>query len=70
MSTIVGVKFNRGGRIYFFDQSELKIVVGDRVMLETEGGPKEGLVAIAPSQVIHSDLKGPLDPILRKIVCT
>ena len=35
--------------------------------METEDGPREGRVAIAPGQVAHSDLKGPLSPALKRI---
>ena len=35
--------------------------------METEDGPREGWVAIAPGQVAHSDLKGPLSPALKRI---
>ena len=41
--------------------------VGDRVVVETEGGPVEGVVVIAPRQVLYSELRGPLDPVLRKL---
>ena len=66
MPAIVGVRFKRGGRIHFFDPANLDLAVGDRVVLETADGTREGSVAIAPSQVLHSDLRGPLDPVLRK----
>jgi hypothetical protein len=33
---------------------------GDRVLIECDGGPREAVVAIAPVQVIYSELRGPL----------
>ena len=66
MANIVGVRFTRDGRILYFDPADLDLAIGDRVILETDDGPREGWVAIAPSQVLHSDLRGPLNPVLRR----
>ena len=35
--------------------------------METGDGRREEWVAIAPGQVAHSDLKGPLSPALKRI---
>ena len=65
VANIVGVRFKGAGRVHYFDPADLDLAVGDRVVVETEDGPREGQVAISPSQVIHSDLRGPLFPVLR-----
>ncbi|HHZ61746.1 MAG TPA: hypothetical protein EYN53_03760 [Dehalococcoidia bacterium] len=67
MSTIIGVRFKPNDRVQYFDSAGISLSVGDRVVVETEDGPREGRVAIAPGQVAHSDLKGPLSPALKRI---
>ncbi len=64
MPEVVGVRFARAGKVEYFDPSGLALSAGDKVLVETEDGPKEGRVVIAPAQVVHSDLRGPLEPIL------
>ncbi len=63
---VVGVRFARAGKVEYFDPSGIELSAGDKVLVETEDGPKEGRVVIAPAQVVHSDLRGPLEPVLRK----
>jgi cell fate regulator YaaT (PSP1 superfamily) len=63
---IVGVRFERADRVQFFDPGDLELAVGDHVLAETDSGPREGVVVIAPDQVLYSDVRGPLLPVLRK----
>ena len=65
--SIVGVRFKRQGRVEYFDPADLDLAVGDRVVVETPEGPQEGEVVIAPAQVVFSDLRGPMDAVLRKV---
>ena len=64
---VVGVRFGRTGRVHFFDPRSEDMDLGDRVVVETETGPREALVVIAPRQVLYSELRGPLEPVLRKV---
>ncbi len=66
MPTLVGVRFSPLERVQYFDSDKLDLAVGDRVVVETDEGPQEAVVVIAPDQVIYSDLRGPLSPVLRK----
>jgi len=63
---VVGLRFERADRVHFFDPGDLELEPGDRVVAETEAGPREGVVVIAPDQVLYSDVRGPLRPILSK----
>ena len=36
MKKIVGVRFKKPGKIYFFDRQDLEINIGDKVIVETE----------------------------------
>src|SRR5690606_28747384 len=38
MVRIVGVRFKRAGKIYYFSPGELEVAVGDQVLVETAGG--------------------------------
>ena len=67
MTDIVGVRFERAGEVHYCDPSGLDLSVGDRVAVSTDEGEREGRVAIAPGQVIHSEIRGPMDPVLRKL---
>ena len=64
---IVGVRFQPHGRVHYFDSAGTILSVGDTVSVETECGPREGRVAIAPGQVLHSDLRGPLGRVLSRV---
>ena len=64
---IVGVRFRPYGRVHYFDAAEVVLSVGDTVLVETECGSRQGRVAIAPGQVLHSDLRGPLGRVLARV---
>lgn len=64
---VVGLRFKRAGRLFYFDAGELDLQVNDMVETEIEGRQKVGWVVIAPKQVVHSEAPGPLNPVLRKI---
>ena len=68
MPGLVGVRFSRSGPVHYFAPGDLGLSVGDRVVVETEDGEREAGVVIAPQQVLYSDLRGPLDPVLRRLV--
>ena len=67
MPGLVGVRFGRSGPVHYFDPGDLDLSAGDRVLVEAEDGPREASVVIAPQQVLYSDLRGPLDPVLRRL---
>ena len=66
MSEVIGIRFKRAGKMYYFDPSGVSANVGDWVIVETGRGPELGRVAIAPKQVLESELTEPLKPVLRK----
>ena len=61
----VGVRFKEAGKIYYFDARSLDLDVGNYVVVETSHGQEVGRVVIAPDQVIVSEIKETLKPILR-----
>jgi cell fate regulator YaaT (PSP1 superfamily) len=66
MSNVVGVRFKRAGRIYYFDPVDIDLEVNDYVVVETSRGLEVGCVIIAPKQVLASEVVKPLKPVVRK----
>lgn len=66
MIRIVGVRFKRAGRIYYFDPGSHRIEQDDFVIVETSKGTELGKVVIAPTDVVESEVTEPLKPVLRK----
>lgn len=63
---IIGVRFQPSDPLRYFDADGLRLAPGDRVVVETDSGEREGVVAIAPGQALRSDLRGPLNRALRR----
>jgi len=66
MADVVGVRFKRTGRVYYFDPSDIELKVGDRVVVETARGLELGEVVIAPSKVPAGELNKPLKSVVRQ----
>jgi len=66
MAEIVGVRFKRAGRVYYFAPGGIELEVNDYVVVNTARGPELGHVVIAPRQVLASELAEPLKPVVRK----
>ncbi|MFC1993510.1 hypothetical protein ACFLV3_06905 [Chloroflexota bacterium] len=50
MAEIVGVRFKRGGKLYYFDPAAIDLEVNDYVIVKTTRGQELGQVVIAPQQ--------------------
>ncbi len=61
---LVGLRFAPLDRLRYFDAGERDLAVGQRLVVETPEGPREAEVAIAPSQVVYSDLRGAPEPLV------
>jgi cell fate regulator YaaT (PSP1 superfamily) len=66
MPDIVGIRFKRAGKVYYFDPTKIDLKVNDNVVVQTARGVEVGQVVIAPKQVLESDLTVELKPILRQ----
>ncbi|MFH0847724.1 MAG: stage 0 sporulation protein, partial [Chloroflexota bacterium] len=51
MAIVVGVRFKRGGKVYYFDPVALELKLGDRVIVDTSRGHELGEVLIPPEEV-------------------
>ena len=66
MQTIVGVRFKKAGKIYYFDPGVLALQKGEPVIVETARGLEYGLVVIPARQIEDTEVASPLKPVLRK----
>jgi len=66
MAEVVGVRFKRAGRVYYFDPSGIGLEVNDCVVVKTARGMEIGQVVIAPKQVLANEIEGQLKPVIRK----
>ncbi len=66
MTEVVGVRFKRAGRVYYFDPAGIEVNAGEWVVVETGRGTELGRVVISPKQVLASEITEPLKPVLRK----
>ncbi|MBO4941746.1 MAG: stage 0 sporulation family protein [Clostridia bacterium] len=65
MTEVIGVKFNKAGKIYYFDPKEHKVNIGDGVIVKTSRGLEFGYVAVKNTEVEDSEIVTPLKPIVR-----
>ena len=66
MADIVGIRFKKAGKVYYFDAAGIELEVGDAVVVRTSRGMDLGNVVIAPGQVLSSEIEETLSPVLRK----
>lgn len=65
MKNIVGVRFKKLGKIYFFNPKNLYIKKGDKVIVETAQGEEYGEVVIANRKVEDEKIIEPLKKVIR-----
>ncbi len=61
----VGIRFKEAGKVFYYDAGDSEVPVSTYVVVETSHGPSLGRVVIAPDQVIASEFRDELKPILR-----
>ncbi len=66
MAEIVGIRFKRAGRVYYFDPVDIDLEANDYVVVKTGRGLELGRVVIAPKQVLAEEVTKPLKPVVRK----
>lgn len=65
MTLIIGVKFRKSGKIYYFDPIGLPIQKGSHVIVETARGIEYGKVVLPPREVSDDQVVQPLKPVIR-----
>lgn len=66
MVTVVGIRFKKAGKIYYFDPAGLNISKDDSVIVETARGVEFGDCVIGPKQISENEIVAPLKSVLRK----
>ncbi|MDO4921809.1 MAG: stage 0 sporulation family protein [Phascolarctobacterium sp.] len=66
MPTVVGIRFKKACKIYYFDPAETGVAKGDFAIVETARGVEYGEVVIGPREVEESGIVSPLKPVMRK----
>ena len=65
MKTIVGVKFKKPGKTYYFDPQNLKLEPGTKVIVETALGDEYGEIIIGNKEIQEESLNSPLKKVIR-----
>ena len=65
MKNIIGVRFKKLGKIYFFNPKQLKVKKGDKVIVETAQGEEYGEVVIPNRYVEDEKIIAPLKKVIR-----
>lgn len=63
--SVVGVRFKKVGKIYYFDPMDLKMEQYDHVIVETVRGLEYGEIALAPREIDDDMIGSPIKPVLR-----
>ena len=65
MKNIVGVRFRKPGKVYFFDPGQLNILKNQKVIVETTQGLEMGTVVISKREMPEEKIVSPLKKIIR-----
>ena len=65
MTKVIGIRFRKAGKVYYFSPGENEIKTGDHVIVETARGIEYGKVVLAPREVGEEDVVHPLKEVLR-----
>lgn len=66
MYNVVGVRFKKAGKIYYFDPGDLDLKVEDTVIVETARGIEYGEMVVGVTEVPEEEVVAPLKKVLRK----
>lgn len=65
MILIIGVRFRKSSKVYYFDPTGYEIKKGDHVIVETARGIEYGTVVLGPKEVTDDRIVSPLKPLTR-----
>ena len=65
MIKVVGIRFQRAGKIYYFDPLDYELETAMHVIVETARGVEMGTVLIPPKEVEDDKVIQPLKPVIR-----
>ena len=65
MAEIVGIRFKKVGKVYYFDPCGIQTQVGQHVIVETARGVEYGEVALANREIAEGEMVKPLKKLIR-----
>ena len=65
MIEVIGIRFKKAGKVYYFDPAGLKIEAGDHVIVETARGVEYGTVVRGNAMVQDDQIVPPLKKVIR-----
>ena len=65
MILIIGVRFRKSGKVYYFDPSGFSINKGNHVIVETARGVEYGTIVLGPRDIDNEKVIQPLKPVIR-----
>lgn len=65
MITVVGVRFKKAGKIYYFDPLDVPVEKDNHVIVETARGVEYGACVIGKREIPEEQIVSPLKPVLR-----
>lgn len=65
MIKVVGIRFQRAGKIYYFDPLDYELETAMHVIVETARGVEMGTVLIPPKEIEDDKVVQPLKPVIR-----
>lgn len=66
MKEIVGIRFKKGGKVYYFSPDNIRFEIGDFAVVETVRGIECGEVVIANREMVDNEIPSNLKPVMRK----
>ena len=66
MASVVGIRYRKAGRVYYFDPSGIELGVSDMVVVDTNRGQVLGQVVMAPTEIMENEISKPLKSVVRK----
>ena len=66
MITVIGVRFKKAGKIYYFNPGDLDIKKGDFVVVETARGVEFGECVVGVKELNEDEIVAPLKDVIRK----
>lgn len=65
MVRVIGVRFKKAGKIYYFDPDDIDVKKGQNVIVETARGIEFGEVVVGIKEITEEEIVSPLKKVLR-----
>ena len=65
MTKVIGIRFRKAGKVYYFSPGENEIKTGDHVIVETARGVEYGYVVLGTHEVDDKKVIQPLKCVIR-----